>query len=202
MSAARTIKTGAWVAIAALLLLMATLLSYQYFVKGTDNQYMSGMKIGDPFRLIDHNGDVITDAAMSGKPTAVFFGFTHCPEVCPTTLYELAGWLDILGDEGKDINSYFITIDPERDTPQIMKSYVENFTDRIVGITGSPKDVLKLAKSWHVYWKKIPLDDDDYTMDHSASIFLIDAKGHFKGTISFGENPDIALQKLKNLANG
>lgn len=201
MSAARTIKTGAWVAIAALLLFVATVLSYQYFIKGTDNQYMSGMKIGDPFRLIDHNGDLITDAAMSGKPTAVFFGFTHCPEVCPTTLYELASWLDALGDDGKDINSYFITIDPERDTPQVMKSYVENFTDRIVGITGSPKDVLKLAKSWHVYWKKIPLDDDDYTMDHSASIFLVDAKGHFKGTISFGENPEIALQKLKNLAS-
>lgn len=202
MSAARTIKTGAWVAIAALLLLMATLLSYQYFIKGTDSQYMSGMKIGEPFKLIDHNGDTITEEAFSGKPTAVFFGFTHCPEVCPTTLYELAGWLDILGDEGKDINSYFITIDPERDTPQIMKSYVENFTDRIVGITGSPKDVLKLAKSWHVYWKKIPLDDDDYTMDHSASIFLVDAKGHFKGTISFGESSDTAIQKLENLAKG
>jgi protein SCO1/2 len=201
MSAARTIKTGAWVAIAALLLFVATVLSYQYFIKDADNQYMSGMEIGDPFRLINHNGDVITDAAMSGKPTAVFFGFTHCPEVCPTTLYELASWLDALGDDGKDINSYFITIDPERDTPQVMKSYVENFTDRIVGITGSPKDVLKLAKSWHVYWKKIPLDDDDYTMDHSASIFLVDAKGHFKGTISFGENPEIALQKLKNLAS-
>jgi protein SCO1/2 len=154
MSALGSIKIGAWVAFATLLLFMVALLSYQYFIKGTDNQYMSGMKIGEPFKLIDHNGDTITEEAFSGKPTAVFFGFTHCPEVCPTTLYELAGWLEALGANGKEINSYFITIDPERDTPQVMKSYVQNFTDRIVGITGSPKDVLKLAKSWHVYWKK------------------------------------------------
>ncbi|MEP2978362.1 MAG: SCO family protein [Lentilitoribacter sp.] len=201
MSALGSIKIGAWVAFATLLLFMVALLSYQYFIKGTDSQYMSGMKIGEPFKLIDHNGDTITDEAFSGKPTAVFFGFTHCPEVCPTTLYELAGWLEDLGENGKEINSYFITIDPERDTPQVMKSYVQNFTDRIVGITGKPSDVAKLARSWHVYWKKIPLDDDDYTMDHSASIFLVDTKGHFKGTISFGESSDTAIQKLENLAS-
>ena len=200
MSSAQKIRTGAWAAIAALLLLLAALFSYQLFVKGTDNQFMSGTKMGDPFNLIDHNGNPITDAALNGNPSAVFFGFTHCPEVCPTTLYELATWLDELGEDANNIRSFFITIDPERDTPIVMKSYVENFTDRITGITGEPSDVLKLAKSWHIYWKKIPLDDEDYTMDHSASILLIDSDGQFKGTIAFGENPDVAVEKLRNLA--
>lgn len=200
MSSAQKIRTGAWVAIAALLLLLAALFSYQLFVKGTDNQFMSGTKMGDPFNLIDHNGKPITDAELNGNPSAVFFGFAHCPEVCPTTLYELATWLDELGEDATNIRSFFITIDPERDTPIVMKSYVENFTDRITGITGEPSDVLKLAKSWHIYWKKIPLDDGDYTMDHSASILLIDSDGQFKGTIAFGESSDVAVEKLRNLA--
>lgn len=200
MNGARAIKTGAWAAIVALLLFTGGLLSYQDFIKGTDSQFMSGMKIGQPFNLIDHNGKPITEAAFRGRPSAVFFGFTHCPEVCPTTLYELSNWFDELGKDADVINSFFITVDPERDTPLVMKSYVENFTDRITGITGNPTDVLTLAKSWHVYWKKIPLDGNDYTMDHSASILLVDANGDFKGTISFGESSDIALQKLRNLA--
>nr|WP_244627896.1 SCO family protein [Lentilitoribacter sp. Alg239-R112] len=160
---------------------------------------MANTKIGKPFDLIDHNGNAITEAVLSGKPSAVFFGFTHCPEVCPTTLYELSGWLDALGEDGKDINSFFITVDPERDSPEVMKSYVENFTDRIIGITGNPDEIFKLAKSWHVYWKRVPLDDGDYTLDHTASIFLVDAKGNFKSTIAFRENGETAMQKLRNL---
>ncbi|MEW7007436.1 SCO family protein [Lentilitoribacter sp. EG35] len=199
MSASSSVRKGAWAAIVALLLIVAVSLTYQFVLKGTNNGFMSNTKIGKPFDLIDHNGNAITEAVLSGKPSAVFFGFTHCPEVCPTTLYELSGWLDALGEDGKDINSFFITVDPERDSPEVMKSYVENFTDRIIGITGNPDEIFKLAKSWHVYWKKVPLDDGDYTLDHTASIFLVDAKGNFKSTIAFRENGETAMQKLRNL---
>jgi protein SCO1/2 len=199
MSASSSVRKGAWAAIVALLLIVAVSLTYQFVLKGTNNGFMANTKIGKPFDLIDHNGNAITEAVLSGKPSAVFFGFTHCPEVCPTTLYELSGWLDALGEDGKDINSFFITVDPERDSPEVMKSYVENFTDRIIGITGNPDEIFKLAKSWHVYWKKVPLDDGDYTLDHTASIFLVDAKGNFKSTIAFRENGETAMQKLRNL---
>lgn len=157
--------------------------------------------IGQPFNLVDHNGKPITEKAFEGSPTAVFFGFTHCPEVCPTTLYELTSWLETLGQEGKPIKAFFITVDPERDTPEIMKSYVSNFTDRIVGITGQPDDIAELAKSWHVYSRKIPLESGDYTMDHTASVFLVDAHGNFKSTIAFRENSDTAIAKLRKLVS-
>ena len=148
---------------------------------------------------------VTTDAprqlsqAFEGSPAAVFFGFTHCPEVCPTTLYEMTSWLDALGQEGEPIKAFFITVDPERDTPEVMKSYVSNFTDRLVGITGKPDDIADLAKSWHVYSRKIPLESGGYTMDHTASVFLVDAQGNFKSTIAFRENTDTAVAKLKKL---
>ena len=157
--------------------------------------------IGQPFDLVDHNGNPITQKAFEGSPTAVFFGFTHCPEVCPTTLYEITSWLDTLGPEGKAIKAFFITVDPERDTPEVMKSYVSNFSDRIVGITGRPDDIADLAKSWHVYSRKVPLENGDYTMDHTASVFLVDAQGNFKSTIAFRENTDTAVAKLRKLVS-
>ena len=124
--------------------------------------------MGAPFKLVDHTGKPITDRALAGKPAAVFFGFTHCPEICPTTLVELSGWLDEIGDEGTDINAFFVSVDPVRDTPEIMRSYIENFSTRIVGVTGDPAEVSRLAKAWFVYFKKVPLDDGGYTMDHNG----------------------------------
>lgn len=183
-----------------LILIIAGFLTYQFSFNKIDQPLMANLKIGKPFNLIDHNSNKITEAALTGKPSAVFFGFTHCPEVCPTTLYELSGWLEELGEEGQNINAFFFSVDPERDRPEVMKSYVENFTDRIVGVTGDPSEMAKLAKAWHVYWSKVPLDDSDYTMDHTASIFLVDAEGNFKGTIAFRENSETAVQKLRNLA--
>jgi protein SCO1/2 len=167
--------------------------------------YQSGqatVAFGAPFELVQGNGEPITQAAFKGHPSAVFFGFTHCPEVCPTTLFELDGWLKALGDEGKDIRAYFVTIDPERDTPEIVHSYVTNVSDRIVGISGEPEKVQAMAKSFHVYFKRVDLENGDYTMDHTASVYLINSDGDFAGTIAYGENPDNAIAKLKRLAKG
>jgi len=157
---------------------------------------------GEPFTLVDQRGDEITEAAFRGRPSAVFFGFTYCPEVCPTTLFELDGWLKQLGPEGENIQAYFVTVDPERDTAEVMNSYVSNVSDRIIGITGEPDKVLAMARSFGIYWKKVELEGGDYTMDHTASILMLDRGGDFAGTIAYGENPDNALAKLKRLADG
>ncbi|PSJ63689.1 SCO family protein [Pseudaminobacter soli (ex Li et al. 2025)] len=159
-----------------------------------------GQPYGNPFALTDQRGQPITEQAFRGHPSAVFFGFTHCPEVCPTTLYELDGWLKKLGDEGKDINAYFVSIDPERDTPEAMNTYVTNVSNRITGITGESDKVAAMAKSFGIYARKVPLDGGDYTMDHTASVLLLDKKGDFFGTIAYGESGDTALAKLKRLA--
>ncbi len=155
---------------------------------------------GAPFQMTDMNGQPITEAAFAGHPSAVFFGFTHCPEVCPTTLFEMKGWFDKLGDEGKDIKAYFISVDPARDTPQLLKDYISNVTDRVTGITGTEESITALAKAWGVYYKKIDTSGGDYTMDHTALVFLLDSKARFHGTIAYGENPDTALAKMKRLS--
>ena len=196
----RAMKTGIWAALAALFLLSVGFMGWQYAVRGTDQSLTSGLKLGTDFTLVDHNGDTITQAAFAGRPTMVFFGFTHCPEVCPTTLYEMAGWFNALGDQGKDLQAFFISVDPERDTPEVMKSYAEALTDRVTGITGDPDEIAKVIAAWHVYAAKIPTDDGNYTMDHTASVFLIDENGAFKGTIAYGENPETAIAKLRRLA--
>lgn len=157
---------------------------------------------GDPFTLVDQDGKPVTEAAFRGHPSAVFFGFTHCPEVCPTTLFEMDGWLKTLGDEGKDIRAYFVSIDPERDTPEIMKSYVGNVSDRIIGLTGEPDKVAAMAKSFGIYSRKVPLEGGDYTMDHTASVLLLKPSGDFFGTIAYEENQQTAIAKLKRLAGG
>lgn len=160
----------------------------------------SGEPYGAPFTLVDQNGAAITEAAFRSRPTAIFFGFTHCPEICPTTLFELDGWLKQIGDEGKDIQAYFVTVDPERDTVGVLKDYVSNVSNRIVGITGEPEKVHEMSKAFGIYSKKVALDDGDYTMDHTASVLLLNGDGEFAGTIAYGEKPEIAIAKLKRLA--
>ena len=193
--------TRIWMAILAAVIVSVALFSYKVFDSQTNQSKEA--KFGAPFQLIDNKGKPITEKAFEGHPSAVFFGFTHCPEVCPTTLFELASWLEELGEEGKSIQAFFISVDPERDTPQLMNDYVTNFSDRIIGITGDKDEVFKLAKSWFVYWKKVPSEDGDgdYSIDHTASIFLIDKNGKFKGTIAYGEAGDTAVEKLRKLVN-
>lgn len=185
--------------IIAIILAVVAYISYDW-----QNKIKSSEKaFGGPFQLLDQNGNEITQTAFSEKPTAVFFGFTHCPEICPTTLYELDGWLEEVDPTGDQINAYFVSVDPEKDTVDILQTYVSNVTDRITGITGPLTDVTAMLRKFKVYFKKVPLDasepDGDYTMDHTASIFLLHKGGRFKGTIAYGENPDTAIQKLKNL---
>lgn len=155
---------------------------------------------GEPFVLVDHHGDAITEAAFRGHPSAVFFGFTYCPDVCPTTLFEMDAWLNELGPEGENIRAYFVSVDPERDTPEVLGRYITNVTDKVTGITGEPEDVARMARSFGIYVRKVDLDGGDYTIDHTASILMIDSTGDFAGTIAYGENPENAMAKLRRLA--
>jgi protein SCO1/2 len=183
-----------------ILVLMAAgvgFLTFQWY-----SQTNASTPYGAPFTLVDQKGEPITEAAFRGQPSAVFFGFTHCPEVCPTTLFEIDGWLKKLGDEGSNVRAYFVTVDPERDTTEVLNSYVTNVSDRITGITGEPAKVEAMAKSFAIYWKKVPLDGDDYTMDHTASVLLLKPSGDFFGTIAYGESAENATSKLRRLASG
>lgn len=185
--------------LAGILVLMAAgvgWLTFDWYQKQNTAQ-----AFGAPFVLVDQKGQEITEAAFRGQPSAVFFGFTHCPEVCPTTLFELDGWLKQLGDDGKNIRAYFVSVDPERDTAEVMNSYVTNVSDRITGITGTPEKIAAMTKAFGIYSKKVPTEGGDYTMDHTASVLLLNSKGDFFGTIAYEENPTAALAKLKRLAN-
>lgn len=183
--------------IAGILVLMTAVIGWMTFDWFRSR---SGDAFGAPFALVDDTGKPITEAAFRSQPSAVFFGFTHCPEVCPTTLVEMDSWLTQLGDEGKDIRAYFVTIDPERDTVETMHNYVTNVSTRITGITGESAKVEQMARDFKIYFKKVPAEAGDYTMDHTASVLLLDRTGDLFGTIAYGEVSNTAIAKLKRLA--
>lgn len=157
------------------------------------------MTIGGPFELVDVDGKPFTDKDLLGKPRAMFFGFTFCPDVCPTTLWEATEWLNALGPDAEKLNFVYVSVDPERDTPEQMKSYLSAFHPQIIGLTGTVEQVQKVVEAYRVYAKKVELDGGDYTMDHTATVYLMDAEGGFRGTIAYGEAEENAVLKLRRL---
>jgi protein SCO1/2 len=139
---------------------------------------------------------------LKGKPYAIFFGFTHCPDVCPTTLFEMSEALTRLGSDGDKLRFVFVTVDPARDTPELLSEYLGAFDPRIVGLTGSEEEIAATAKAFHIFFQKVPGANGEYSMEHSASVMLMDAEGKFVGTISYGEDIDQRLSKLKQLIAG
>ncbi len=135
--------------------------------------------IGGPFKLTDQNGKVVTEQDLKGHPFLVFFGFTHCPDVCPTTLFEVSEVIRALGPDAERTRALFITVDPERDTPAVMKDYLSSFDPHLSGLTGDPAEIAAVAKAYRVYFKKVPLDEGGYTMDHTAIVYLMDKTGRF-----------------------
>jgi protein SCO1 len=153
--------------------------------------------IGGPFRLLDQNGHTVTDADVRGEPHLVFFGFTHCPEVCPTTLLELTDVLDKLGPDAGRVRALFITVDPERDQPAVLKDYLSSFSPRLLGLTGDLAAITAVAKAYHVYMKKVPLEGNDYTMDHTALVYLMDRDGRFVAPFNLKRRPEEAAAELR-----
>ncbi len=153
--------------------------------------------IGGPFQLTNQAGQIVTDASLKGKPTLIFFGFTHCPDVCPTSLFEISEVLKAMGKDADRVNAYFVSVDPERDTTAAMKDYLSSFDPHLQGLTGDPAAVAKVLSAYRVYSKKVPLKDGDYTMDHTALIYLMDRDGHFVSPFNLKRTPEEAATDLK-----
>ena len=152
--------------------------------------------VGGPFNLVDQNSKPITDQDMKGRPFLVFFGFTHCPDVCPTTLFEVSEIFRALGPDAKNVRAMFVTVDPERDTPAVMKDYLASFDPRITGATGDVEAVTAAEKSYRVYAKKVPTDSG-YTMDHTAIVYLMSKDGRFVAPFNMKRRPEEAAAELK-----
>lgn len=153
--------------------------------------------IGGPFKLVDQNGKTITDQDMKGKPFLVFFGYTHCPDICPTTLFEVSELMRALGTDADRTKAMFITVDPDRDTPPVMKDYLSSFDPHLIGATGDAKAVDAAEKAYRVYAKKVPTKDGDYSMDHTALIYLMDKQGRFVAPFSLKRSPEAAAADLR-----
>lgn len=153
--------------------------------------------IGGPFQLTDQNGKAVTDKNLKGKPALIFFGYTHCPDVCPTSLFEISEVLRAMGKDADKVNAVFISVDPERDTQAAMKDYLSSFDPHLQGLSGDPAETAKVITSYRVYAKKVPTKDGDYTMDHTALIYLMDRDGRFVSPFNLKRTPEEAAADLK-----
>ena len=152
-------------------------------------------------KLFSHHGKIVNIKDFKDTPVLLFFGFTHCPEVCPTTLSNLLNNIELLEKNKKNYKVLFVTLDPERDTINILNDYLQNFNSSVIGLTGKIDEINKFAKNWNIYWEKVS-EGDSYTINHTATVFMINKKGDFVGTIAWGESNKsikLKLQKLLNL---
>lgn len=176
--------------------------SEQASFQGSD---ISGGNIGQGWALTDHHGDPASVDRFKDKVTVVFFGFTQCPDVCPTSLSEVRTALASLGPEARDVQVLMITVDPERDTAETMKDYLQVFSDGLptefLGLTGTPEEIRQAAKAFRAYYAKVPTPDGSYTMDHSASYYLLDKSGQARVLVSNQAGSDTLTQDIKQLLN-
>jgi protein SCO1 len=164
---------------------------------GTVSSGLQAAPIGGPFRLVDQTGKPFTDQDLRGKSFLVFFGFTHCPDVCPTTLFEISEVMRKLGTDADRTAALFITVDPERDTPEALKDYLSSFDSHVRGLTGDPAALAAVAKAYRVYYKKVPLEGGDYTMDHTAIVYLMDKDGRFVAPFNMKRTAEVAADDLR-----
>jgi len=163
---------------------------------------VTGSNLGPDFRLVDHNGKERTLADFRGKVVALFFGYTHCPDVCPTTLLDMSNRLEELKADGDKLRMIFVTVDPGRDTQAYLAEYMKSFDKRIVGLTGTPAQVAAIAKGYRIIYEKVPGTGGDYTMNHTATVYLFDANGNFAATLAYQESEQNQRTKLKRLVGG
>ncbi len=185
---------------------LGAFLSYatlEWTLKGQSDNLVAGTGIADiggEFTAVRADGTTITQDDIIGRPHVLFFGFTNCPDICPTTLAEAGQWLQSIGSDGDKLDVYFVSVDPERDTPEVLKQYMSAFDKRITAITGSVDQIEKLAKAWRVFVEKDTSGDPEaYNVNHTATTFLMKADGGFFGTIDYAEDAEVAKAKLKRL---
>jgi protein SCO1/2 len=155
--------------------------------------------IGGPFTLAGTDGQPFASSKLSGRPAAMFFGFTHCPDVCPTTLARLARLRKQLGQGDDALSIVFVSVDPERDTPAEVGNYLKLFNTPVVGLTGSPAQVEQVKKQFGIYSRKVEQPGGGYSVDHTAAVILLDKNGQFVATLSPEEGDQVALEKLKRI---
>jgi protein SCO1 len=166
---------------------------------GERGAVMGPSAIGGPFALVDQDGKTVTDRDLKGRPFLVFFGFTHCPDVCPTTLFEVSEVLRALGPDAERVGVLFVTVDPERDTPDKLKDYLSSFDPHLRGLTGDPAAVAAMIRTYRVYARKVPQENGGYTMDHYAGIYLMDKDGRFVAPFRLRGTQEAAAELRKYL---
>jgi protein SCO1/2 len=196
MSASRISRVAAVASTAAL---VTAVIVFSLLLPPAQQQAES-VPIGGPFEFVDHDGIKVTDKTFAGKSSVIFFGYTSCPDACPTTLTDLSTWLNAIGPDADKLNVLFISIDPERDTSAHLKEYLSSFDPRIRGLTGTGEQIAAVAKAYRVYYKRIQLAEGGYAMDHTAAIYLMDRAGKLVNQISLEEDYTIAIDRLRQLA--
>jgi len=166
----------------------------------------AGTLPGGPFTLVDHTGRTVTDKDFRGSFLLVFFGYTHCPDICPLTLAEVSATLKALGKDARYVRPLFITVDPERDTPEVLASYVRAFHPAIIGLTGTPQQIRSVTKAYNAYYAKVPLktngkvsQSSHYSVDHSAFTYLMGPNGNFLEVFRFGTSPEKMAEKIREV---
>ena len=183
--------------ISFIIILALTFLFAEYLSRKNAPQKMS--EIIDKVHLIDHNGQAFKKTTLKNKPSLLFFGFTNCPEICPTTLADLSEITKEVTSSVNAINIIFVTLDPIRDNKKHLKDYVQYFGSNVIGVTGDKVEIKKFAENWGVFYETVETSKNNYTLNHTATVFMIDELGNFRGTISWGENKTSIIQKINNL---
>ncbi len=195
MTTQKIIRLVLWVCVAV----AALALLYVKVIEPRLNRGIADTLGRGDYELQTTDGGTFTQASLKGAPSAVFFGFTHCPEVCPTTLGDISTWQEELSAAGDPpLRVFFVTVDPERDTVDMMGAY-SSWVPGVVGVSGSEAEIDKAIKAFRIYARKVPLDNGDYTMDHSASVLLFDEDGRFFEPIGYQEDYDRVIDKIERL---
>jgi protein SCO1/2 len=195
----RRVRIILWALVAVALAAFAFLSFQPARTPAPQSQPMVMSSIGGPFTLVGSDGKPFSSAKLAGKPYAIFFGFTLCPDVCPTTLARMAKLRQELGGGNKAFEIIFVTVDPERDGPSQVGKYAELFDTPIIGLTGSPAQIEQVKKQFGIFSKKVPDGSGDYSVDHTSTVLLFDRKGGFVATIAPEEQDSAALAKLKRI---
>lgn len=151
--------------------------------------------IGGPFQLTSQTGQQVSEKDLLGKPFLIFFGYTHCPDVCHTTLFEMSEIMRALGPDAK-VGGLFVTVDPERDTADVLKDYLASFDPRIIGVTGPRAQLEPMLRSYRIYAKRAPGKEEDYAVDHTTVVYLMDKNGRFVTSFNVGRKPEEAAKEL------
>ncbi len=200
MKRLRTFRLVAWAAVAVLALgLVGTMVERTWFRAAPSGETRTISGIGGAFTMVDQKGRRFTEADLLGKPTAMFFGYTFCPDVCPTTLLEASYWMTELGADADKLRVVFVTVDPERDTPEKLAEFVGSFDPRFVALSGDRAETDRMLKAFRVYARRVDGQDGGYTMDHTAAVYLLDRDARFVGVVNFQEETAKALAKIRPL---